>query len=150
MLKGMPLSAYYSPYDQVLSRFTAETVENATYSCGDVAVSFARASMLPAIRSIGCFNGLQGLHRVAKPYAIFVLRPLLFMALIWSCVGLFKGKITPTYSWMSFLILTHILSRGILTCVDERYQLPIDLIFILWIGLTFRRVFNWRLAFCAV
>lgn len=133
-----PWSAFYSPYDPVFARWTADDLEQARYSCP----GFARAQALhygrPAIRSVSALRLLRGLHEAAEGYARWLLRAL-YWAAIPACLYLLaRGRGGRPYAWLAGLILASLALRAAFVYPDERYQLPVDLLTVAWLMLTLR------------
>jgi hypothetical protein len=133
-----PWGAFYSPYDQVFARWTADDLEQARYSCP----GFARAQALhygrPAIRSESALRLLQVLHGAAEGYARWPLRALYWAAIPACLYGLARGRGGRSYAWLTGLILASLALRATFVCADERYQLPVDLLTVAWLMLTLR------------
>jgi hypothetical protein len=133
-----PWSAFYSPYDSVFARWTADDLQQARYSCP----GFARAQALhygrPAIRSESALRLLQVFHEVAEGYARWLLRVLYWAAIPACLYGLARGRGGRPYAWLAGLILASLALRAAFVCADERYQLPLDLLTVAWLMLTLR------------
>ena len=133
-----PWGAFYSPYDQVFARWTADDLDQARYSCP----AFARAQALhygrPAIRSESALRLLQVLHEAAGGYTRWLLR-WLYWAAIPACLYLLaRGRASRSYAWLTGLVLASLVLRAAFVCADERYQLPVDLLAVAWLMLTLR------------
>jgi hypothetical protein len=133
-----PWAPFYSSYDPLFARWTAEDLNQARYSCP----SFARAQALhyrrPAIRNESSLWLLRGLHEAAAGYARWLLRAL-YWAAVPACLYLLaRGRGGRAYAWLTGLILASLALRAAFISADERYQLPVDLLTVAWLMLTLR------------
>ena len=80
-------SAYYSPYDQVFARWSADDFQQLRTSCPDFARAQAAHYHRVALRSPGALRLLQALHAGAEPYVRWLLR-LLYWAAAPACLAL--------------------------------------------------------------
>jgi len=131
--------SYYWPYEWVLTHWSARQLDEAQYSCPEFARAQARFFHEPAVRSEAGLDILLWLHQVGGWYASWLLRPIAYLVVPAAFIIILRRRpLTPMYRWLTIIIAAHLALRAWLVCADERYELPIDILLIAWMTLTFR------------
>jgi hypothetical protein len=131
-------SAYYSPYDQVFARWDVSDFQEVHSSCPGFARAQAFYFQRSPIRSPSAVRALKLLHQSAEGYARWILRPLFWAAVLACLFLLLRRAGGGRYAWLTALLLGSLVLRAMLVCADERYQLPVDLLAVVWLSLTLR------------
>ena len=126
-----PRSVYYSRYSAVFSGWSPAELDGGRYSsCDYLSVAQREYFHATGIAHEGACALLLELHRWVTPYARFVLRPLVWLALPAVLVLLVRRRLRAEQAWLGVILACHFLARALLVCADERYQLPVDLLMI--------------------
>jgi hypothetical protein len=122
-------SAYYSRYAAVFPGWSVEELDGGRYSpCAYLAMAQREYFHATGIANPGAAELLLQLHRAVTPYALYVLRPLVWLALAAALLLLLRRRLRPVDAWLGGILACHFLLRGLLVCADERYELPVDLL----------------------
>ncbi len=124
-----PRSAYYSRYDAVFPGWSVAELDQGRYSpCTYFAVAQREYFHASGVANEAACGLLLALHRAAWPYAAFVLRPLVWLALPAFVLLVARRRAGAELRWAAGILAAHFLLRALLVCADERYQLPVDLL----------------------
>jgi len=98
-------------------------------------ISNRRATRAPASRARRPFTTAAPR---SEARARWLLRALYWAAIPACLYGLARGRGGRPYAWLTGLILASLALRAAFVCADERYQLPVDLLTVVWLMLTVR------------
>ncbi|MEO5619047.1 MAG: hypothetical protein ABIS67_14860 [Candidatus Eisenbacteria bacterium] len=131
-------SVYYSSYSAVFPGWSLDELDGGRYSpCAYLSLAQREYFHGTGVANAGACAALLELHRWVTPYARFVLRPLVWLALPALLLLVIRRRVSALHAWLAAMLGCHFLLRALLVCADERYQLPVDL---LMLGLIARTV----------
>ena len=137
------LSNLYWPHRELFARWSVEELAESRYSCPHFAHGLAEAYQVPGVRSVLAVSILLELNSLASHYAHYLFMPLCQLAVPLGLLCFFRKGFRSQYGLLSAVVFINLLERAVLIAVDERYQLPLDLLVFWWMVLTLRYQACW-------
>lgn len=131
-------AVFFWPYEKVFAQWTVDDFNNLRYSCPVYAQAFEKFFERKQVRSSTAVTLLSFFHRTVKLYAWWIIRPLLWLSLLWNVCQLLQRRFNSEQMLLFGTLIVSLAFRAVFNYPDERYQLPLELISSWWIVLSVR------------